>query len=159
MSDPNRARDDEPLEPGTGGGDGPDKTQSGVQPAAQAMPRRKRSQIFAAEPKERRRRHSRIDVQLPVEVLVDGVDDVQKSRCANLSLGGMFVLLVPGPPHGTKLRVWLSLPTGDRLMVTGTIRWSTRDGVGIQHELLGARDTFILTQYLASLKTDPAEDA
>ncbi|MEQ9317607.1 MAG: PilZ domain-containing protein [Polyangiaceae bacterium] len=153
MSDvPNRApEDDAPLE------GGPDKTESGVQPVATPapMPRRKRSQIFAAEPKARRRRHSRIDVQLPVEVLVDGVDDVQKSRCANLSLGGMFILLTPGPPHGTKLRVWLSLPTGDRLMVTGTIRWSTRDGVGIQHELLGARDTFILTQYLASLKATP----
>ena len=134
-----------------------DKTESGVQPAAVPMPRRRRSQIFAAEPKERRRRHSRVDVQLPVEVLIDGVDEVQKSRCANLSLGGMFVLLSPAPPHGTKLRVWLDLPTGDRLMVTGTIRWSTPDGVGIQHELLGARDTFILTQYLASLKAEPED--
>lgn len=158
MSDvPNRARDDESAEASTGGAEGPDKTESGVQPAATPMPRRKRSQIFAAEPKARRRRHSRIDVQLPVEVLVDGVDDVQKSRCANLSLGGMFILLTPAPPHGTKLRVWLNLPTGDRLMVTGAIRWSTRDGVGIQHELLGARDTFVLTQYLASLKAIPED--
>jgi len=128
--------------------DGPDKKESGVQPVA-------------ARKRDRRRRHSRVEVQLiPVEVLVEGADDPVSGRCVNLSLGGMFILLKPPPKHGASLRVWLNLPTGDRLMVTGTVRWSTGEGVGIQHELLGARDTFLLTQYLASLKAieEPDDD-
>jgi hypothetical protein len=113
----------------------------------------------AARSRDRRRRHSRLDTPLlPAEVLVVGTEDSVEGRCVNLSLGGMFLLMSPVPDHGASLRVWLSLPNGERLMVSGTVRWSTSDGVGIQHELLGARDTYLLSEYLASLKAEPEDE-
>jgi hypothetical protein len=31
----------------------------------------------------------------------------------------------------------------------GSVRWTAAGGVGIQHALLGAQDTFVLTQFLS----------
>jgi hypothetical protein len=100
------------------------------------------------------RRHSRIDVELALRYAV-GNAEPRPASCMNLSLGGMFIRTDEKLPHDTTLRVWLRVPgakTSAELMVSGTVRWATGDGVGIQHELLGARDTYLLSEFLASIK-------
>lgn len=116
---------------------------------------RRRSGVRPSAPGRRHaeRRHSRFDVQLPVRFAPKREEPI-KGRCANLSLGGMFILTDEKCSVGTEVRVWLTMPDTSELFFSGTVRWVTADGLGIQHALLGARDTYMLTEYLASLRED-----
>lgn len=118
---------------------------------------RRHSGVRASTPGRRHaeRRHSRFDVQLPVRFAPKGEEPIV-GRSLNLSLGGMFVVTDRTCPVGSELRLWLTMPDTTELFFTGTVRWVTPDGLGIQHALLGARDTHVLTEYLASLRA--AED-
>ena len=100
---------------------------------------------------QKMRRHSRHAVALPV-TFAEGDAEPSAGQCANLSLGGMFIGTSDVVPVGTELRIWLTFPDGSRMMLAGTVRWTTADGMGIQHELLGARDTYLLSEFLASLR-------
>ena len=53
---------------------------------------------------------------------------------------------------GDGVRIWLTLPSGANLLLVGQVRWKTVSGVGVQHAVLGARDTFELTEYLLTLR-------
>ena len=75
--------------------------------------------------------------------------------CENLSLGGMFVACEQPIAVGHQLRVWLELPNAPPLFMTATVIWTTDAGFGLAQQLLGARDTFDLSEYLASLTDDP----
>ena len=102
-------------------------------------------------PKLRRRRHSRLDVLLPVTLKLSH-DQQFGAQCVNLSLGGMFIQTAATLPIGTHITVFLTLPDTQRLVLPAVVAWRTQDGMGVHHELLGARDTFVLSEYLASLR-------
>ncbi len=121
------------------------RTDSGVRPAVSRAPR---SERFA-----HRRRHSRYDVEL--EVMMDPEclhGERFVARCTSLSLGGMFLETEVSFAVGDGLRIWLTLPGRVHLLLVGQVRWTTDRGIGVQHAVLGARDTFELTEYLLTLR-------
>jgi hypothetical protein len=127
-----------------------------VEPEAGTRPVRRASGVREATlhspdraPDPSRRRHSRFVVDQPVAFVQRGSDI--EARCTSLSLGGMFIATNRRIKVGAVLSIWLELPHGAKLFVSGSVRWTTTDGIGVQHALLGARDTFVLTEYLASL--------
>jgi hypothetical protein len=122
-----RATDDAWSEPGSG--------------VRAALGERKRAVI------PRKRRHTRYQVDLPLMFIdEDGVST--QARCTSLSLGGMFIVTDHLLPPGGPLRIQLRLPEAT-LLLPASVRWKSDNGLGVQHSLLGARDTFVLTEYLA----------
>ncbi len=104
----------------------------------------------------RKRRASRVDIAAPLLVRVSvGDEPAFDGYCDNLSLGGMFIRASQTAPAGTRIDLALKLPTGDEITFAATVRWTTERGMGIQHNLLGARQTFTLTKYIASLPKLP----
>ncbi len=73
------------------------------------------------------------------------------AHCANLSLGGMFVNGAHAFKDGDSVRLWLAIPDRGEVFLSGTVKWTADAAMGVQHRLLGARDTFVLTDFLASL--------
>lgn len=133
------------------------KHESGVRPqddASQVSKSRRGSGVQHNHRPRRHRRHAvsvavRFAPQFHAQFHPQGHQAVA-AECLNLSLGGMFVCTPDGMPPESPLRIWLALPDGE-LMVMGVVRWTSADGMGIQHELLGASDTLRLSDYLISL--------
>ncbi len=73
-------------------------------------------------------------------------------KCTSLSLGGMFIKTADVEPYGSHLHISLTFPDRQTMLLGGVVRWVTREGIGIQHELLGARDTYTLSTFLASVE-------
>jgi len=67
-----------------------------------------------------------------------------------MSLGGAYLDVESTLPVGTKLRVVVDFPTEEeQLDVDAVVRWAKPDGIGVQFGLLGARDTYLITEFLA----------
>ncbi len=118
-------------------------------PTSDRAPERSGVRASASGERRARRRHRRFVVDLPAAIGNDGLRCL--ARCTSLSLGGMFIATDLKLRVGQEVGVWLELPCRTSLLLVGSVRWCTREGVGIQHSLLGARDTFVLTEYLATL--------
>lgn len=99
---------------------------------------------------QEKRLHYRKDVDYPVEFSVVGEAERLRGRCRNLSLGGVHVETDTPAPFGAKVTVYLPLedfgPTG----MPGIVRWVKPQKMGIQFGLLGARETYAITQALAA---------
>ncbi len=94
------------------------------------------------------RRHPRKPVHTPVTVVgPDGTRVEGHSR--DLSVGGMFVESAPAFAFGTELRVELALPLVGQAALPAVVRWVTREGLGLQFGLLGARETHAITALVA----------
>ena len=115
-------------------------------------PRRKSGVRASAPNAACRRRHNRYDVHRPVRLVGDDGHAVS-GHCTNLSMGGLLVVTPHTFVAGKNLRVWLDLPDTGELFLAATVRWSDATSAGLQHELLGAQDTFVLTEFLASLSS------
>ncbi|MBW2526945.1 MAG: PilZ domain-containing protein [Deltaproteobacteria bacterium] len=99
--------------------------------------------------KSNQRRHVRKDVDFPVLVLVDGVPAVD-GRCANLSVGGMFVEEIEPIVVGEQVSVRFKLTPDARSMeLPATVRWTKRKGMGLQFGTVNATQTYELTEFLA----------
>ncbi len=72
----------------------------------------------------------------------------------DLSLSGAFVYADPLPAFGTTIRLDIQL-TGGAISVEAMVRWNKPDGCGIQFVSLGARETFLITEYIASKERVP----
>lgn len=64
----------------------------------------------------------------------------------DISLGGMFIETAIPAAFGVSVLVGFTLP-GQRkpLLVSGTVRWTSNGGMGVQFGLLGARETHAIT--------------
>jgi PilZ domain len=94
------------------------------------------------------RRHPRKPVRTPVAVVgPDGVRVEGHSR--DLSIGGMFLEASSSFRFGTALRVELALPHVGVVALPAVVRWVTREGLGVQFGLLGARETNAITALVA----------
>src|SRR5271154_4357196 len=98
------------------------------------------------------RRGQRVAIEGPVEVTspdhVHNVPGVSK----DISLGGMFIETASPPAFGATVKVGFTLP-GRRtaLLVTGTVRWRSKSGMGVQFGLLGARETHAIIEIVRAL--------
>lgn len=92
------------------------------------------------------RRYQRTPVDIEVEFEIKGSKQRQAGRATDISLGGMFVNASPAP-FSTEIVVYFRV-RGQRaqLAIPGVVRWTRRDGMGIQFGLLGARETHAITE-------------
>jgi type IV pilus assembly protein PilZ len=94
------------------------------------------------------RRYTRAPLDVPAEFVAKGGKERVACRAKDVSLGGMF--LETGAPlaHNAALVVYVTLP-GEKgaFALPGIVRWTRPDGMGVQFDLLGARETHAIAEY------------
>ena len=96
---------------------------------------------------DERRRHVRKRVDLPCSFDVDGEGVI--AHVSDMSPGGAFIDTDATPVLNTPILVHVQLPTGT-VDIKATVRWKKPTGIGIQFGMLGAKDTYAITEYLAA---------
>jgi hypothetical protein len=98
-----------------------------------------------------RRRHPRKEVDLPAEVQA-GDGPRRAVRLGQMSVGGCFVHTDEPAAFGTAITVHVVLPrTRQPLALGAIVRWTSDQGMGVQFGALGARETYELTEFLATV--------
>lgn len=96
------------------------------------------------------RRQTRHLIALPVTLTVDGTSN--DCTMINLSLGGAQLAARAKYPMGTRVQLAFSVPTmPESIVVGGTVRWSSVEGVGIQFDGLRAREVWALNEFFKQL--------
>lgn len=78
----------------------------------------------------------------------------QPVHITDMCPGGAFLDVETLPPFGTRIALTIELPK-QTVVVDATVRWAKGSGIGVQFGLLGARDTYALTEHLADLEPIP----
>jgi type IV pilus assembly protein PilZ len=93
------------------------------------------------------RRYSRVPLEVAVEVALRGSADRSQGVSRDISLGGMQLTLESLIAFGQEIEVHLTLP-GQRaaFVLPAVVRWVRGDSVGVQFGLLGARETYAITE-------------
>jgi len=101
-----------------------------------------------------KRRHVRKDVDFAVTAIMGDASE-RHGRCANLSVGGMYLTGVERCRVGTEVAVRFRLPTERSPMeLPAVVRWTQKTGVGLSFGPLGAEQTYALTEFLAGNKPE-----
>jgi hypothetical protein len=100
-----------------------------------------------------RRRNTRRFVNA-LAVLRDDIGPPREARVLDLSLTGAFVYAEPLPAFNSKIRLDIQLTAGT-VSIEATVRWNKPDGCGVQFVSLGARETFMITEYIAGKERVP----
>jgi hypothetical protein len=66
----------------------------------------------------------------------------------DISLGGMYIVASQQLPFGTKLTISATLPGVGECKLPGIVRWTGKDGFGVQFGLLGARETHAIAKLI-----------
>jgi type IV pilus assembly protein PilZ len=99
------------------------------------------------------RRAPRVSLEQPIEfsLIVNQVPPRQLGKARDISLGGMFIESNLMCFQGDKVVVHLTLPGRRREMdLPAVIRWTSKDGMGLQFGLLGALDTHEITEFVTA---------
>jgi type IV pilus assembly protein PilZ len=102
------------------------------------------------------RRSPRVPLGQGVEFWTEGPDGpvVGTGRAKDISIGGTFIETDAPFPPGTEVVVHLVLPERRRAMdLPAIVRWTARDGIGVQFGLLGARETHEITLFVVSVSS------
>lgn len=93
------------------------------------------------------RRFQRTPIDLEVEFETKGSNERRIGRATDVSLGGMFVRVASPPAFSTEVVLYFRVRGHRGLQaIPGVVRWTGNDGMGVQFGLLGARETFALTE-------------
>lgn len=92
-----------------------------------------------------KRAHSRVSVSVQVTCTTEG-GAVVKGVTRDLSVGGAFVDSGDIPAFGSKVSVVLGVAGAENLRITGIVRWTKPGGFGVQFQLLGAKETYLLAK-------------
>lgn len=104
-----------------------------------------------------KRQSARVRMQAAIDLHSDS--NFFSGFSTNLGDGGIFVATVESVPHGTEVDLHFSLPTGERIDVTGVVRWSREvndrapdifPGVGIQFVDLSPEAATAIHRFVAS---------
>ena len=98
---------------------------------------------------QEKRRHFRKSAGYAVEF---GVAEGERHPgvCRDFSLGGMHIQTSEPAPFGANVTVYLKLKGAQaESALPGIVRWVKADEMGIQFGLLGARETYALTEMLS----------
>jgi hypothetical protein len=111
--------------------------------------------MAAASRPQELRRASRVRLGQPVAFsFVKQPGTSLQGAAKDISIGGMFIETDTRCPQGEQLVVHMTLPGRDRVMtLPGVVRWSAKEGMGVQFGLLGARETY----EIAAFVLDPAK--
>ena len=93
------------------------------------------------------RRYARAPLNVSVEFSQKGKTERVLGLSRDISLGGMFIETHAPLDHNAELTVFLVLPSQPApFALPGVVRWTRPDGMGIQFGLVGARETFAITE-------------
>jgi type IV pilus assembly protein PilZ len=97
---------------------------------------------------QEKRRFERKPVEFAVEFSV-----LQGGRvaglCSDISVGGMRIQTQSPAPFGATVTIYAELPGARGTSVLpGVVRWAKQGEMGVQFEMLGARETHAITQVL-----------
>ena len=88
----------------------------------------------------------------PVDFAVEftsGKGERMAGVCRDLSLGGMHIQTQSPPPYASKVTVYVVFPGAKSPSVLpGVVRWTKPGEMGVQFDMLGARETHAITQAL-----------
>jgi hypothetical protein len=73
---------------------------------------------------------------------------VVTGRTRDLSVGGAFIESDETPPFGSKVTMVMRAPGQGELRVSAIVRWTQPDGFGVQFQLLGAKETYVLARLM-----------
>ncbi len=108
---------------------------------------------MAAVTNRERRTHVRKRVNLEATIQVTG-GSVMVGNLRDMSLSGAFIVGVEAPAFGTVLSIQITID-GQSLTLAAIIRWAKPAGIGVQFGSLGARETYLITEMLASADEVP----
>ena len=96
-----------------------------------------------------KRLHERFPVALDVSFEFEGRRAQGRSR--DISLGGMFIETPSPLPYGTSVVIEVKLPAmNSPAKLQATVRWSGREGMGVQFGTLRAKETWAINQLVRS---------
>lgn len=97
------------------------------------------------------RRHPRVPADhAPVRFASKGGEPLGDGFAKDVSLGGMFVVTEAPAAFNADIVVHLALPGADaELEIPARVRWTNRDGFGVQFGLIGVRETRAITEFVA----------
>ena len=103
------------------------------------------------------RRYPRVPLDVDAEFVAVGVETRVRARAKDISLGGMFFETSAPLAYNDKLVVHVSLP-GQKVpfALSGTVRWVGATGMGVQFDMMGAKETHAITEYAKSLGSTAA---
>ena len=81
----------------------------------------------------------------------EGEPDVA-AQARDVSLGGLFIELIPVPPFGLSFDVVTQAMAARSMRLPVTVRWVTPEGCGVQFGLLGAYETHALVNFIKKHK-------
>ncbi len=97
-----------------------------------------------------RRVHERYDCDLDVTVHYGGREIPAKA--ANVSLGGMYLVMAEQIPYGAQVKLRFRLPALKEFTESTTVvRWNKPDGIGVQFGSLRALEVWGLNQLFKTL--------
>lgn len=97
------------------------------------------------------RRHSRVDLDIDVAFVPKGSSEHRVGHAKDVSVGGMFVATDAPVAFNGELVIHLTLPGQvEALALPGVVRWVRGGGMGVQFGLLGARETYAITEYIST---------
>jgi hypothetical protein len=93
------------------------------------------------------RRAQRVPIDVPAQFTSRGSLNKVQGVAKDISLAGMFVETASPAPFGGAVLVGFTLP-GHRMpmLVSGTVRWPNKSGMGVQFGPLGARETHAIAE-------------
>jgi type IV pilus assembly protein PilZ len=98
---------------------------------------------------QEQRRHFRKSANYAVEFGVSGGQKLP-GVCRDFSLGGMHIQTAHPAPFGANVTVYLKLKGSQTVSaLPGIVRWVKADEMGVQFGLIGARETYALTEMLS----------
>jgi hypothetical protein len=99
---------------------------------------------------QEKRRHYRKRVALALEFQI-GEGPRQAGVCCDFSLGGMQIQAEATAPFGARVTIhWRLAGLPAAIALPGIVRWVKPGSIGVQFGSLGARETYAITEMLAS---------
>ena len=96
-----------------------------------------------------KRRHFRKPVNMAVELTIAN-GPRRPGTCHDLSLGGMSIECTALARFNDKVVVHIARTNpGGEIVVEGVVRWNQGSTMGVQFALMGARETYALTELLS----------
>ncbi len=101
------------------------------------------------------RRHHRVPFTEAVVFSKKGSDARSQGHSTDISLGGMFIETQSPEAFGTDVVVHVHVPgEPSAYALPAIVRWVAPDGMGVQFGNLGARETFTITELVASYEKE-----
>jgi len=96
------------------------------------------------------RRTPRAPIDITVGYAIQGGADELYGYAKDISLGGMFIEVPAAPEFGAEIVVVIVIP-GEKtaFSLPAIVRWARDGGMGIQFGLMGARETYAITEYVS----------